>query len=274
MLQDRVEDVLRARVEDATRDAPEPLAAAMRHAVLEGGSRLRPRVCVAVALALGDPSPWLTDAAACSLELIHAASLAHDDLPCFDDADLRRGRPSLHRSFGVPVALLAGDALIVMAFEVLARETPRAPRQVGALVSNLARGSGVPHGIAAGQAAELSSNDPCLRMRKTSALFECAAAAGAIAAGTDPAPWTAMGRLFGEAFQVADDVHDVRGGLDLGKPSGRDSALGRPNVAISLGLDRAQAQVKVLHRAAMEAIPPGARRDRLAEILDACVESS
>ena len=122
MLGDRVEDALRARIDDATCGAPESLAAAMRHAALEGGARLRPRVCIAVALALGDPAPWLTDAAACSVELIHAASLAHDDLPCFDDSDLRRGRPSLHRLFGVPVALLAGDALIVLAFQVLGRE--------------------------------------------------------------------------------------------------------------------------------------------------------
>ena len=271
MLGDRVEDALRARIDDATCGAPESLAAAMRHAALEGGARLRPRVCIAVALALGDPAPWLTDAAACSVELIHAASLAHDDLPCFDDSDLRRGRPSLHRLFGVPVALLAGDALIVLAFQVLGREAERASRQIGALVCNLAQGAGVPRGIAAGQAAEMSSGKSPLRLRKTAALFEAATAAGAIAAGRDPVPWMAMGRLLGEAFQVADDVRDVMGAEDIGKPAGRDLALGRPNMALALGLNRAQAQVKELQRAAIEAIPAGARHDPLTQLLGTCV---
>ena len=99
----------------------------MRHAVLPGGARVRPQLCLSVAQACGDDLPEMSDAAAAAIELIHCASLVHDDLPCFDDADLRRGKPSVHRAYGEPLAVLAGDALIVMAFEALARAAQGEP---------------------------------------------------------------------------------------------------------------------------------------------------
>jgi geranylgeranyl diphosphate synthase type II len=112
---------------------PLRLAAAMRHAVFPGGARIRPTLCLAVAAACGDDHPALADAAAAAVELMHCASLVHDDLPCFDDAPTRRGRPSVHRAFGERLAVLAGDALIVLAFEALGRGAAQAPRRLPAL---------------------------------------------------------------------------------------------------------------------------------------------
>ena len=112
--------------------APSRLVAAMRHAVFSGGARIRPQLCMAVATACGDDAPELTDAAAVALELMHCASLVHDDMPAFDNADTRRGRPTVHKAFSEPLALLAGDGLIVMAYQVLlqagARQSGRALR--------------------------------------------------------------------------------------------------------------------------------------------------
>ena len=107
-------------------DIPPQLAAALRYAVFPGGARVRPRLSLAVARACGDSCPRLADAAAASIELLHCASLVHDDLPCFDDAETRRGKPSVHKAFGEPLAVLVGDALIIGAFQTLARRRPSA----------------------------------------------------------------------------------------------------------------------------------------------------
>ena len=269
----RIESALVARLTRATRDAPPNLGAAMRYAVLGGGARLRPLLSLSVARVCGDPIPRLSDAAACAVELIHAASLVHDDLPCLDDAAIRRSKPSVHRRFGVPTALLAGDALIVLAFEVIADETEFAPERIGALIGTLARGCGGRRGIAAGQAAELENDELSLslRLRKTSALFESASALGALAAGADPKPWLEVGRLIGEAFQVADDVRDVVANVDeIGKPTRRDQALGRPNAALTLGVDAARARVAALRREALAAIPLPTLNSDLIDFFSAC----
>src|SRR5690349_13610196 len=114
--------------------APPRLAAAMRHAVFPRGGRVRPRLVLAVAGCCGDDQPALSSAAASAVELLHCASLVHDDMPCFDDADTRRGKPSVHRAFGAPLALLAGDALIVLAFQSLARAAYAAPARLPAMM--------------------------------------------------------------------------------------------------------------------------------------------
>src|SRR3954451_10530150 len=132
---------------------PPRLAAAMRHAVFPRGARVRPRLCLAVAAACGDDEPALTDAAAASIELLHCASLVHADLPCFDDAATRRSRPSVRRAFGEPLAVLAGDALIVLAFQTVARASGTPVRRVPVLEA-VGEGVGVPYGIVAGQAWE------------------------------------------------------------------------------------------------------------------------
>ncbi len=118
----RIELAVEAAIESVERPGcPPGLSAAMRHAVVPGGARIRPKLCLAVAGACGADDPALVDAAATSIELLHCASLVHDDLPCFDNADMRRGKPSVHKAFGQPLAVLAGDALIVLAFEIIAR---------------------------------------------------------------------------------------------------------------------------------------------------------
>ena len=246
---------------------PARLAAAVRHAVYPAGARVRPRLCVAVALACGDDDPALTDGAASALELLHCASLVHDDLPCFDDSPLRRGVPSVHVAYGERLAVLAGDALIVLAFQTLAQAPARHPARMAAVLGLLARGVGQPHGIVAGQAWEC---EPHVSLRdyqraKTGALFAAATMAGAVSAGSDGTPWRALGEWLGEAYQVADDIRDVAADpVLLGKPTGRDLALGRPSVAAAQGLLGAVAQFQQLVAHAVAAVPDcrGAQRLR------------
>lgn len=242
----------------ASVDAPPGLVSAVRHAVFPSGARIRPRLCLAVAAACGDPTPALTDAAATAIELLHCASLVHDDLPCFDDAERRRGQPTVHRVYGEPLAVLAGDAMIVLAFETLARAASAAPERLGRLIEIVARGAGSPHGIIAGQAWESEERIPIITYRraKTAALFEAAAAAGAVSAGADGAPYLLFGQRIGEAYQIADDILDVTGKPEeLGKPVGRDVTLGRPNAANDLGVQGSQHLVELLVSQALEAVP-------------------
>ncbi len=237
---------------------PPQLAAAVQHAVFPGGARIRPQLCLAVARACGDDQPALADAAAAAVELLHCASLVHDDLPCFDDAPLRRGQASVHSAFGERLAVLAGDALIVMAFQVLARAGAAAPQRLLALMETVAAGVGMPGGIVAGQAWEC---EPRVALReyqrlKTGALFAAATVAGAQAAGGDAQAWRALGERLGEAYQVADDIRDVIASPEqIGKPIGRDRALGRPSAASELGLDKAVRVLERLVDGAADAIP-------------------
>jgi geranylgeranyl diphosphate synthase type II len=242
---------------------PPLLVSAMRYAVFPGGARIRPRLCLAVARACAPHPPALCTAAAASIEFMHCASLVHDDLPCFDDAPLRRGRPSVHRAFDERIALLAGDALIVLAFQSLARAALASPTRLGKVITILAGAVGAPLGIIAGQAWEcepqvsLSS----YQRAKTGALFAAAAAAGASAAGHDGPCWHALGERLGEAYQIADDIRDVVSEpAEIGKPSGRDQALGRPNAVLKLGMAAAIERLESLVEAAVEKIPdcPGA----------------
>jgi geranylgeranyl diphosphate synthase type II len=239
--------------------APPRLAAAMRHAVFPKGARIRPRLTIAVALACGDDRPRLTSAAAASIELLHCASLVHDDLPCFDDADMRRGKPSVHRAYGEPLAVLAGDALIILAFQTLARAAPCAPERLGPVIGAVGDGVGVPFGIVAGQAWECEPevNLSDYQRQKTGALFAAAAVAGAAAAGiADAEAWRMLGDRLGEAYQVADDLRDeVEDEATIGKPVGRDKALGRPSAVAEFGLKGAIARLATLAEGAVAAIP-------------------
>ena len=231
----------------------------MRASVFPRGARIRPRLCLAVAMACGEDAPGVTDAAAAAIELLHCASLVHDDLPCFDDADTRRGRPTVHRLFGAPLAVLAGDALIVLAFQIVAEGAAMAPDRLAALIGVIARGVGVPHGIVAGQAWEC---EPCADLaeyqrEKTGALFAAATLAGAAAAGAEAEPWRALGLRLGEAYQVADDIRDAVGSAEeLGKPVGQDVAHARPNAVLALGLDGAIGWLTELASHAVAAVPP------------------
>jgi geranylgeranyl diphosphate synthase type II len=252
-----------ASTDDGPTRVPPSLLAAVRYAVFPGGARIRPRLTLAVARACGSDGSLLVDAAAAAVELMHCASLIHDDLPCFDDANLRRGRPTVHRAFDERLAVLAGDALIVLAFDTLAREGAAHPIVLARLVPVIVRGVGLPVGIVAGQACEC---EPCTSLEtyhraKTGALFAAATAAGAAAAGRDPAAWYDLGDRLGEAYQVADDLRDAVGDVEtLGKPVGRDQALGRPSAVQELGVQGAVERVRLLVAEAIESIPvcPGA----------------
>lgn len=237
---------------------PPRLAAAMRYAVFPRGARVRPRLCHAVAAACGEDNPVATEAAGASLELLHCASLVHDDLPCFDAAETRRGRPSVHKAFGEPLAVLAGDALIVLAFQTLAR-VACAPERLATLTLTVARSVGVPSGIVAGQAWECESQIDLVHYHrsKTGALFAAATVAGAASAGVEAEPWRLVGEKLGEAYQVADDIRDAASDEDeIGKPIGRDLALGRPSAVIELGLDGAIHRMHELVHGAIDSMPP------------------
>jgi geranylgeranyl diphosphate synthase, type II len=238
---------------------PPLLAAAMRHAVFPRGARIRPRLCLAVAAACGEDDPAATDGAAAAIELMHCASLVHDDLPCFDNAETRRGRPSVHRAYGEPLAVLAGDALIVLAFQSIAWGARGSPGRLPALLLTVAHATGSPSGIAAGQAWECEPSLDLTRYQraKTGALFAAATVAGAAAAGAEPELWRDLGERLGEAYQVADDIADVTSSeMDLGKPARQDEKFGRPNAALTLGIDGAMRHLEALAAAAVASIPP------------------
>jgi len=241
----------------------------MRYATLNGGKRVRAALVYAAGEALGAASEVL-DVPACAVELIHAYSLVHDDLPCMDDDDLRRGRPTCHRAFGEATALLAGDALQSLAYELLAddpRLGPLAPEQRVRMIATLAKAAGS-DGMAGGQAIDLDSVGKTLdpqtlqdmHARKTGALIHASVMLGALAArGTDNrvAALDQYGNAVGLAFQIVDDILDVEGDTaTLGKTARADAARNKPTYPAVLGLDRARERARELHKQALESLAP------------------
>ena len=230
-MSDRIEQALQAALATvAVPSCPPRLLAAMHHSVFPAGARVRPRLTLAVAAACGEDDPSATDAAACAIEFMHCASLVHDDLPCFDNAATRRGVPTVHKAFGEPLAVLAGDSLILLAFQTLGL-LAHTPGKLALLLMTVSRAVGAPAGIIAGQAWEC---EPKIDLRhyhraKTGALFGAAAIAGAAAAGSEAEPWRKLGETLGEAYQAADDIADAMSSAgELGKPVGQDIARGPP----------------------------------------------
>lgn len=266
----RIEAALEAHLRPALTASPPRLGLALRHAVFPGGARFRPRLCLDVAAACGDAAPELAERAAVAVELLHCASLVYDDLPCFDDAPLRRGQPTVHIAFGEEIAVLTGNALIVRAFELLGEACGRWPALAPSILLVLARSAGAPHGITAGQAWE---SEPRIDLRayhraKTGALFEAAVVAGAIAGGGEASAWAGLGNDLGEAYQIADDLRDAIGSVDrLGKPTGQDAALGRPSAVDRLGQGGAVTRMKVLIDAALRRIPECPRRHHIVHLV-------
>ncbi len=247
----RVEQALDAWVPP---QAPAGLGQAMRYAVQGGGKRLRPLLALAASEAVAG-APQAALRAACAVELIHAYSLVHDDMPCMDDDVLRRGKPTVHVQFGQAQALLAGDALQALAFEVLTPPpSPDMPADVqAALCGLLARAAGA-EGMAGGQAVDLASvgrplAEPELRAmhrRKTGALLQASVRMGA-ACAVQPPPAAALvaldayGAALGLAFQVVDDVLDVTAdSATLGKTAGKDAAASKPTYVSLMGLTAAR----------------------------------
>ncbi|MGE0310356.1 MAG: polyprenyl synthetase family protein [Lautropia sp.] len=271
------------------------LVDAMRYAALGGGKRVRP-LLVHAAAALGEPPAALVDACACAVEMIHAYSLIHDDLPCMDDDDLRRGRPTTHRVYGEAQALLAGDALQALAFEVLARGLASAGEADGAgtgargpvpaarMVVALAAAAGV-GGMAGGQSIDIAAVGRLpdrasleqMHRLKTGALLSVSATLGLLAGGEpDPDAVRAIdryGESLGLAFQVVDDVLDVvSDSATLGKTAGKDAAHDKPTFVTLLGVDGARDLAARLAGQARDALHGfGDRAGRLAGLADLIV---
>ena len=251
-------------------DAPGDLAEAMRYAVSGGGKRVRPLLVLAAHAAVANEADHnaaaLSEAAlraACSVELIHAYSLVHDDMPCMDNDVLRRGKPTVHVQFGQAQALLAGDALQALAFELLTPPGEAVPAAVQAeLCALLARAAGGA-GMAGGQAIDLASVGQALdetrlsdmHQRKTGALLQASVMMGAACGQATPkalAGLRSYGAALGLAFQVVDDILDVtQDSAMLGKTAGKDAAHDKPTYVSLMGLASAQAHAKALHTQAL-----------------------
>jgi farnesyl diphosphate synthase len=233
-------------------DAPAGLGEAMRYAVLDGGKRLRPLLVLATCEAVGGRADAALRAA-CAVELIHAYSLVHDDMPCMDNDVLRRGKPTVHVRFGEAQALLAGDALQALAFELLVPGDATLPDAMSARLCRLLALAAGADGMAGGQAVDLASvgialDRPALEAmhrRKTGALLQASVTMGAATASPAPAVQAALadyGAHLGLAFQVVDDILDVTAdSATLGKTAGKDAAADKPTFVSLMGLAEAQA---------------------------------
>ncbi len=253
--QDRFEGVLERRLPPESRE-PVLLHRAMRYASLAGGKRFRPVLAYAAGKALGLSADRL-DPVAVAVELIHAYSLIHDDLPAMDDDDVRRGRPSCHKAFDEATAILAGDALQALAFEVLAGELPAGLQDSLTAVNTIAHACGS-EGMAGGQVLDLSavgqviSEDSLITMhrRKTGALITAAVTTPGILAGADSTTLSHLGSYgesVGLAFQVHDDILDVTGNSELiGKSTLADAALNKPTFPSILGLENSRKRARKL----------------------------
>jgi farnesyl diphosphate synthase len=260
--QDRVEQALSSWV---AADVPAGLGLAMRYAVLDGGKRLRPLLVLAAGEAVqGDGAAALR--AACAVELIHAYSLVHDDMPCMDNDVLRRGKPTVHVRFGEAQALLAGDALQALAFELLVPDDGSMPPALSAaLCRQLALAAGAT-GMAGGQAVDLASVGlsldqaalEAMHRLKTGALLQASVMMGAATAQVQAGvtrELSAYGASLGLAFQVVDDILDVTtDSTTLGKTAGKDAANDKPTFVSLMGLQNAQAYADALLDQAHEAL--------------------
>ena len=278
---DAVESALDAWV---PADAPVGLGEAMRYGVLDGGKRLRPLLVLAACETLaGDAAAAMR--AAVAVELIHAYSLVHDDMPCMDNDVLRRGKPTVHVKFGEAQAMLAGDAMQALAFEVLTDEAGIAPALQARLVRLLARAAGHA-GMAGGQAIDLASigvplDEAALRdmhRRKTGALLQASVLMGASCGQPDATAWQALadyGAAIGLAFQVVDDILDVTQASEtLGKTAGKDIDANKPTYVSVLGLAAARRHAQDLRLQAQAALARSglADVDALATLADKVVE--
>ena len=270
--QARIEAALESWLPPASR-VPENLHEAMRYAVLGGGKRIRPVLVYASGEAFG-VAPDALDGPACAVEMIHAYSLVHDDLPAMDNDDLRRGRPTCHRAFGEATAILAGDALQALAFHVLAADGKIgvSPEQRLRMIEILAAASGS-LGMAGGQAIDLAAVGKSLNLEqletmhrhKTGALIRASVELGALCCdGVDPAAFARVSQFaqcIGLAFQIHDDVLDIESDTaTLGKPQGSDLAQNKPTYPQLLGLAGARDAARRLHDEAISALLPLDRR--------------
>jgi len=270
-VRDRIDAALRTYTELAA-GCPSRLREAMRYSLLAPGKRLRPMLTLMAAEACGGEVDAALPAA-CAVEMVHAYSLVHDDLPAMDDDDLRRGQPTCHKKFGEALAILAGDALLTLAFEVLAKGV-RPPEVAAACCAALAEAAGACH-LVGGQADDVSAEScggidtlESIHHRKTGAMIRVSLRLGAMVSGADGRQTAALeeyGRKLGIAFQITDDLLDVRGEeARLGKRVGKDSDRGKLTFPGLLGVDRSLKRAEQLIEEACKALEPlGPRADRL-----------
>jgi farnesyl diphosphate synthase len=268
----------------STQTAPQKLHSAMRYSAMEGGKRVRALLCYAAA-ELCQTEAKIADAAACSVELIHAYSLVHDDMPCMDDDDLRRGKPSCHKQYDDATALLVGDALQSLAFDVLSQpQLVKQPELQVGMISILAKAAGST-GMAGGQAIDLESIGKTLTQAelekmhclKTGALIQAAVILGATGSSNDKI--TAIkeyASCIGLAFQVVDDILDVEADTTtLGKTAGKDADSNKPTYVTILGLTQAKHLAQQLYDDAIAALTPfGDQARHLRELADFIMKRS
>jgi len=290
----RFEDYLASRLTDYSQDIgqtpqAQPFIDALAYSSLAGGKRIRAMLVYMAANACqadNAPTAAMTDAAAAAIELVHCYSLIHDDLPAMDDDDLRRGKPSCHVQFGEANAILAGDALQTLAFELLANEGDgKAELRIG-LVRELSRASGA-NGMVGGQAIDLAvvnqniSYDELVNMHalKTGALIDAATHMGCLCAGGNSEQAKALrhyAQAIGLAFQVQDDILDIEGSSEqTGKPQGTDIAANKPTYPAIMGLSEAKAKAQSLCDEALEALTDfGANADPLRSLATYIIQRS
>lgn len=259
-------------------EPPQTIHRAMRYSVFAGGKRIRPILCLASAEAVASEAPGVMEAA-CALELVHTYSLIHDDLPALDNDDFRRGRPTCHKQFGEAMAILAGDALLTLAFHVLARAGCPDPAARAQLVEEIAAAAGTPGGMIAGQVADLEGEGKpptpelleTIHRAKTGALLTASVRMGAICAGAGPEQLDALtryGRHVGLAFQIVDDLLDVEQSSEtLGKTAGKDARQQKITFPAVYGLPASHRMAEQEIAAALREIESfGDRARRLREL--------
>jgi geranylgeranyl diphosphate synthase type II len=262
---------------------PATIHKAMRYSLFAGGKRVRPLLAIAAAEAVGNSIDGVENAA-CSLELIHTYSLIHDDLPALDNDDLRRGRPTCHKVFGDAMAILAGDALLTLAFEVLGKLPNTSAQRRAELVTELAVASGTVGGMIGGQVNDIEGEGKAptaelldrIHRAKTGALLRASVRMGAIYAGASEAQLAALtefGEHVGLAFQIVDDVLDVEASSEeLGKTAGKDAAQQKITFPAVYGLEKSRSMAEHHRGAAYEALEQfGDRAARLRQLADLVV---
>lgn len=266
----------------APTEPPQTIHEAMRYSLFAGGKRIRPILCISAANVINNDGANIADTA-CTLELIHTYSLIHDDLPALDNDDLRRGRPTCHKVFGDAIAILAGDALLTLAFQVLSR-VPLPPERRVALADELATAAGTVRGMIGGQVHDIQGEGQApttelldaIHRAKTGALLRASVRMGAIHAGASKEEYDALSR-YGEhaglAFQIVDDVLDIEQPSEaLGKTAGKDAQQGKITFPAVYGLDQSKQMAEAELRLAHDALSVfGTRAHRLHQLADLIV---
>jgi geranylgeranyl diphosphate synthase type II len=282
--QQRLVDRELDRLIPSAQTPPEVIHRAMRYSLFAGGKRIRPILCLAAAGTVSESAPGV-EVAACALECIHTYSLIHDDLPALDNDDLRRGRPTCHKQFSEAMAILAGDALLTFAFELLSRMEGVDDSRKAWLIAELSTASGTVGGMIGGQVADLEGErqPPTAELlerihrAKTGALLRASVRMGAICAGATNGQMQALtsyGEHIGLAFQIVDDILDVEQSSEaLGKTAGKDAAQHKITFPAVYGLAESHRMAKQECERARRAVEPfGARAQRLREVADLIVQ--